>query len=273
MGQDVFFRSGTYQPGKREGQELIAHELTHVVQQIGKQDPAMQTMVQRATTALQYNPARILEDTVDVPISGLHDREALTGTEKKIAAYLSGFDGSVEAIAYILGHGNTVCKHYVPYKNIADSIIAHFVMEAGNNGLDAAVQWLNGLHRPQKNLKVGWNNLKTKGQQWTTSTKGAWNIPIKVGAIPSQNLASGPLQNGHETYLEGAVNIAIHDVIKNLANSPENLYYSVKSTGDNQGNSVDVPQTHNKDVMKIKPLKNRLECYRNWLKLKVNNIL
>jgi Domain of unknown function (DUF4157) len=35
-GQDVFFRQGAYQPGSRGGQELIAHELTHVVQQNGR---------------------------------------------------------------------------------------------------------------------------------------------------------------------------------------------------------------------------------------------
>lgn len=34
-GQDVFFRQGAYEPGNRGGQELIAHELTHVVQQNG----------------------------------------------------------------------------------------------------------------------------------------------------------------------------------------------------------------------------------------------
>jgi dienelactone hydrolase len=34
-GQDVFFRQGAYDPGSRGGQELIAHELTHVVQQKG----------------------------------------------------------------------------------------------------------------------------------------------------------------------------------------------------------------------------------------------
>jgi Domain of unknown function (DUF4157) len=34
-GQDVFFRQGAYQPGSRGGQELIAHELTHVMQQKG----------------------------------------------------------------------------------------------------------------------------------------------------------------------------------------------------------------------------------------------
>ena len=32
-GQDIFFREGAYQPNSGEGQELIAHELTHVVQQ------------------------------------------------------------------------------------------------------------------------------------------------------------------------------------------------------------------------------------------------
>jgi hypothetical protein len=34
-GQDIFFRQGEYNPGSRGGQELIAHELTHVVQQNG----------------------------------------------------------------------------------------------------------------------------------------------------------------------------------------------------------------------------------------------
>lgn len=32
-GQDVFFREGAYDPHSSAGQELIAHELTHVVQQ------------------------------------------------------------------------------------------------------------------------------------------------------------------------------------------------------------------------------------------------
>jgi len=32
-GQDVFFRDGAYNPNSGSGQELIAHELTHVVQQ------------------------------------------------------------------------------------------------------------------------------------------------------------------------------------------------------------------------------------------------
>ena len=32
-GQDIFFRQGAYNPGSKGGQELIAHELTHTIQQ------------------------------------------------------------------------------------------------------------------------------------------------------------------------------------------------------------------------------------------------
>ncbi|MBD2609889.1 DUF4157 domain-containing protein [Nostoc punctiforme FACHB-252] len=34
-GQDIFFRQGEYNPGSYQGKELLAHELTHVVQQNG----------------------------------------------------------------------------------------------------------------------------------------------------------------------------------------------------------------------------------------------
>ncbi len=34
-GQDIFFRQGEYRPGSASGQQLLAHELTHVVQQNG----------------------------------------------------------------------------------------------------------------------------------------------------------------------------------------------------------------------------------------------
>ncbi len=34
-GQDIFFRTGEYNPATTSGQKLIAHELTHVVQQNG----------------------------------------------------------------------------------------------------------------------------------------------------------------------------------------------------------------------------------------------
>ena len=50
-GKDVFFRNGEYSPGSENGRKLIAHELTHVVQQNNK--PAnrsnIKTQIQRWT--------------------------------------------------------------------------------------------------------------------------------------------------------------------------------------------------------------------------------
>jgi hypothetical protein len=41
-GHDLFFNAGAYQPGTTEGNRLIAHELTHVVQQSGGSPAAVQ---------------------------------------------------------------------------------------------------------------------------------------------------------------------------------------------------------------------------------------
>lgn len=49
-GQDMFFKSGEYNPANRRGQELIAHELTHVVQQNGGATSKHGLPVQRATS-------------------------------------------------------------------------------------------------------------------------------------------------------------------------------------------------------------------------------
>ncbi|BAZ03820.1 eCIS core domain-containing protein [Calothrix sp. NIES-3974] len=61
-GQDVFFRQGAYEPGSRGGQELIAHELTHVVQQNGgvvMRSPQMQEQLQPHPD--KKTPARIVQ--------------------------------------------------------------------------------------------------------------------------------------------------------------------------------------------------------------------
>ncbi len=67
-GQDIFFRQGEYNPGNQGGQELLAHELTHVVQQSGDK-------VQRRT-------AQIQEKSVTNPTT-IQRKIAFTGYEAK----------------------------------------------------------------------------------------------------------------------------------------------------------------------------------------------
>jgi Domain of unknown function (DUF4157) len=46
-GKDIFFKSGEYNPNSRSGQELLAHELTHVVQQTGRGDALVQREIDK----------------------------------------------------------------------------------------------------------------------------------------------------------------------------------------------------------------------------------
>jgi hypothetical protein len=41
-GKDIYFREGEYQPHSQDGQKLLSHELTHVVQQQGNANPGVQ---------------------------------------------------------------------------------------------------------------------------------------------------------------------------------------------------------------------------------------
>ncbi len=50
-GQDIFFRQGEYSPGSGGGQKLIAHELTHVVQQTSNRQLKRKVSKKKATIA------------------------------------------------------------------------------------------------------------------------------------------------------------------------------------------------------------------------------
>jgi len=60
--QDIFFKKGEYQPDSKPGQELLAHELTHVVQQNGNQVQA-KSVKQVATKSNKLQPKPNLAST------------------------------------------------------------------------------------------------------------------------------------------------------------------------------------------------------------------
>ncbi|ODG98918.1 hypothetical protein A4S05_06825 [Nostoc sp. KVJ20] len=80
-GQDVFFRQGEYNPGSRGGQELLAHELTHVVQQNGgavKRSPLEKTQEDS-----------FLEASAEPIQQPIQKKESLTGAITSLTTALS----------------------------------------------------------------------------------------------------------------------------------------------------------------------------------------
>ncbi|MGR3279217.1 eCIS core domain-containing protein [Acaryochloris marina NIES-2412] len=93
-GRDVFFREGAYQPGNRDGQELIAHELTHVMQQrLGKR------AVKSGVSAFTYSEGNRVNRRLDsYDASKLHQSSSYGSTYKvkkrgiRNLKDISGFD-------------------------------------------------------------------------------------------------------------------------------------------------------------------------------------
>src|SRR5205085_1524274 len=92
-GQDLYFKRGEYNPTSQEGQKLIAHELTHVVQQTGKRGGSKMThstkMSLRPEPAIQRIPLSEKErqDKLDTEAELKNFEEQITAKKKIIEDY------------------------------------------------------------------------------------------------------------------------------------------------------------------------------------------
>jgi hypothetical protein len=76
-GNDIYFNSGKYSPGSSGGQELLAHELTHTIQQTGGQVQA------RASLNRQRNTLQTSVENQSAPVQAKN----LSGDEARLNRY------------------------------------------------------------------------------------------------------------------------------------------------------------------------------------------
>ncbi|MEB3885549.1 DUF4157 domain-containing protein [Lyngbya sp. CCY1209] len=89
-GQDIFFKQGEYQPESRGGQKLIAHELTHVVQQGGAsnnhavQADFIHPIIQRKLSKEQIKHANRIRKARGLPLLSVKETKKLKTIEEAI---------------------------------------------------------------------------------------------------------------------------------------------------------------------------------------------
>ncbi len=110
-GQDVFFRQGAYDPGSRGGQELIAHELTHVVQQGGSSQVQSQSSPSVAQRTLQ--PLTIQRTPEDV-WDHVDTLDRVTTRDAKYILQMDFCSNWFLAQEYLLSPDKWVDKHQKP---------------------------------------------------------------------------------------------------------------------------------------------------------------
>ena len=108
LGQDVVFGAGQYAPGTSEGRRLMAHELTHVVQQNGNEFRVFEQRIQltaascpanwSTTVSADHNRALGMIDSARQKLSsynGTTPAEVRTALQRHFKATSTGFAGWV----------------------------------------------------------------------------------------------------------------------------------------------------------------------------------
>jgi Domain of unknown function (DUF4157) len=172
-GQDVFFRRGAYQPGSRGGQELIAHELTHVVQQNGgevmrspllpqqlQQYPSNETLgngvIQRAIAIEAESKGMWTisgKRANDLKYQPIKDTKEALGSKEKVD--LTSDNGNLEYVTGTLANKDEVNKAFTQMSATLDQLAAFSPVEiAGLPKEQAQLTWKSQANYEQYKLKA-----------------------------------------------------------------------------------------------------------------------
>ncbi|ELS32850.1 hypothetical protein Pse7429DRAFT_1276 [Pseudanabaena biceps PCC 7429] len=125
-GQDVFFRQGAYNPSSKGGQELIAHELTHVVQQNGSGTKTVQRLITAEELSSPEKAGAPKQDK-KIGIGKLSFTKKMSGLYKSVLISLDQYhkykpdivspnksrrDGKANSIKQLLSNIKTACQNY-----------------------------------------------------------------------------------------------------------------------------------------------------------------
>lgn len=180
-----------------------------------------------------------------------HVRSLHNTTQRDLAAYHSGYADSAAAIA----NGAMICNHHVSYAAIAQAIRDDIFTNTMNQDLDGVIDWVNTTYNPNR---LG-NRPLHNG-----------NFGFQFGGMPPAHIPNLGTLVAPE-YDEFTVESEIDDIIWNLANDPDNLFYWPTTTGgdpDSPTGLSNSPLAGN-TVTQIS-LTNNLDNYRQYLQNNLN---
>jgi hypothetical protein len=168
-GNDIYFNEGKYDPNSSSGSHLLAHELTHTIQQGGavqkkEQAGAMDTqqvqgnMIQKADAPAAAGPSAASNETVDISSGQFNPSEKLKGEIE--AAKWKGLDVNVSASK--IG-GGTVTTKITGKKNQFDSLNNNYFK------IPVSIPYLAAAN-PTLHVKIN-NNVAT-GEVGTAKSRG-----------------------------------------------------------------------------------------------------
>ncbi len=192
----IFFGAGQYQPESPGGKQLLAHELTHVVQQGAsptlntglqrKPESTGKPMIQRGILSSIVEGAVNLADRVIVNISRAIGRGIVATTNwirnlaARVGAGISGTWSWIQNIARRVGLGVVATWDFI--RNLASKI---------GMGVTMAWGWIQSLAgRVGQSIATAWNWIRRLASSLGIAETAAWQWIERVAARIGANIVS-----------------------------------------------------------------------------------
>lgn len=224
-GQDIYFNSGKYNPGSSGGKELLAHELTHVMQQSSAdlssssihskpKSSAMRTKINKLRKIPDVETLLMLYATNEEPYSLGEDGYSAKDVRNEIRR------------RFRLKRNRGKKNHLEWFKK--------FTLKKIPNGNQDRKNWIiratdyniklvpkNHLEHEQEPLKTN-NNKKSSGEKWLSDLPFLFIVPVRGGksALPKPEILYGSFQESSKTI--DAVGRLANRHIKQYEDLPQN---------------------------------------------------
>lgn len=216
-GRDIFFRQGAYTPGSAAGQQLLAHELTHVVQQGGAgtrvqrengngegdgggapADPVAKLKadleaLRQEIYAIRRENSRLLnseQDNLETVLRKINTLSAqITNEPDKVKTHFKAFKDWREGDGYLSWQTFTTYRDArIEARKREEAREAHEAAEAAARRTAATVTWsaeCDAVFADMNNQYQRWDgSLTNRGAWWGSaqpgSTTGAKRVPTSV---------------------------------------------------------------------------------------------
>lgn len=303
QGSNLYFAQGQYNPNTPQGQQILGHELTHVVQQragrVRNPFASGVAVVQDRAMEAEADQMGLRAASHKMPVQpklkrSLQETKAISVAQRQAAPSSAPKTGFAATAAPLGGRPKTIQRlsllSYAPVHNrpgtdvIAGWHHARVAMTGTETQLAALYSGYNNPGTAPGFCKhyVAYDMVKTAvfnqlngmtisaAVAWLTSRgmRGARQFTHPNGATYNLGAQPAPVIPNLGTalaplYNEATLNSEVDDFIKNLANDPQNLYYRTNSSGDNGGTTLDIPQGWGNRTVGWENA--RLTNYRNYL--------
>ncbi len=188
-GRDIFFNAGAFQPDSPQGMELIAHELTHTIQQ--------QEVVQREVEVSQKSSPKVQRGIVSEALDWIADK----------ANYIPGF----RLFTIVIGRnpinmsrversGANILRaliEFIPGGGlIVDALENHGVIQKGGKFIEDQFAALGDLGAALRDAlmefidSLGWRDIFRLGSLWGRA-KRIFSVPVDKAIAFGKGLVSG----------------------------------------------------------------------------------